>query len=333
MVMEGRHMGFQDKINILIVDDRPESLFVLENILKELNLNIVKATSGNQALSLMLEYDFALVLLDVKMPEIDGFETAKLMRENEKTRNTPIIFVTAIDKNKRGIFKGYEIGAVDYLFKPIEPLILKSKVSVFVELYRQKEKLKKQTEILKEKVDELMRLRELNSRLEHLSSIDVLTGISNRRSFEENIKAEWKRAIRSKTTISLIMIDIDHFKEYNDYYGHQAGDKCLEKVAKAIVASIQRPADLVARYGGEEFVAVLPESDRDGAVFIAEKIRNKVESLKIRHEHSSVSSYVTVSLGTATMLPQTQDSVEELIYLADRALFRAKYNGRNNVES
>ncbi len=323
----------QDKINILIVDDRPENLLVLESILEELDLNIVKATSGNQALALMLEYDFALVLLDVQMPEMDGFETAELMRGSERTKNIPIIFVTAINKNKKCMFKGYEIGAVDYLFKPIEPLILKSKVNVFIELHRQKEQLRKQAEVLQEKVDELMRLRELNSKLEHLSSIDVLTGISNRRSFEEKIKAEWKRAIRSKTMISLIMIDIDHFKEFNDYYGHQAGDRCLEKVAKAIVSSTQRPADLVARYGGEEFVVVLPESDRDGAVFVAERIRSQVESLAIRHEHSSVSPYVTVSLGTATLFPQSQNSVEELIYRADRALFQAKYLGRNNVES
>lgn len=323
----------QDKINILIVDDRPENLLVLESILEELNLNIVKATSGNQALALMLEYDFALALLDVQMPEMDGFETAELMRGSERTKNIPIIFVTAINKNKKCMFKGYEIGAVDYLFKPIEPLILKSKVKVFIELHRQKEQLRKQADMLQEKVDELMRLRELNSKLEHLSSIDVLTGILNRRSFEEKITAEWKRAIRSKTMISLIMIDIDHFKEFNDYYGHQAGDRCLEKVAKAIVSSIQRPADLVARYGGEEFVVVLPESDRDGAVFVAERIRNEVESLAIRHEHSSVSPYVTVSLGTATLFPQGQNSVEELIYRADRALFQAKYLGRNNVES
>lgn len=333
MIVEGGYMISKDKVNILIVDDRPENLLVLEGILEELNLNIVKATSGNQALALMLEYDFALVLLDVQMPGMDGFEAAELMRGSEKTKNIPIIFVTAINKNRKCMFKGYEIGAVDYLFKPIEPLILKSKVKVFIELHKQKEQLKKQAEMLQEKLNELLRLREQNSRLEHLSTIDVLTGILNRRSFEENIQTEWKRAIRARTTISLIMIDIDHFKEFNDYYGHQAGDRCLEKVAKAIVASTQRPADLVARYGGEEFVVVLPESDRKGAILVAERIRNEVESLTIRHEHSSVSPYVTVSLGTATLFPQKENTVEELIYRADRALFQAKYHGRNSVES
>ncbi|WP_432663502.1 diguanylate cyclase [Wukongibacter baidiensis] len=322
-----------DKINILIVDDRPENLLVLEGILEDLDLNIIKATSGNEALSLMVEHDFALVLLDVQMPGMDGFETAELMRGIEKTRHIPIIFVTAINKNEKCMFKGYEIGAVDYLFKPIEPLILKSKVQVFIELHRQKEQLKKQAEMLQEKVDELLRLRELNSKLEHLSSVDVLTGISNRRSFEENVQIEWKRAVRAKKPLSLIMIDIDHFKEFNDYYGHQAGDRCLERVAKAILTSTQRPADFVARYGGEEFVVVLPEADREGALRVAERIRKKVESLEIDHEHSGVSPYVTVSLGTATLFPKEYNSPEELIYGADRALFQAKYAGRNSVAS
>jgi len=321
----------QGKMNILIVDDRPENLLVLESILEDLHLNIIKATSGNEALGLMLEHEFALVLLDVQMPGMDGFETAELMRGSEKTRHIPIIFVTAINKNEKCMFKGYEIGAVDYLFKPIEPLILKSKVKVFIELHRQKMLLKKQAKMLEEKLDELFRLRELNCKLTHLSTIDVLTGISNRRSFEENIQIEWKRAIRGKSPLSLIMIDIDHFKEFNDYYGHQAGDKCLEKVAKTIVSSIQRPADFVARYGGEEFVAVLPEADREGALIVAERIRSKVEALAIKHGHSSVSPYVTVSLGTATLYPKEFNSVEELIYRADRALFQAKYLGRNNV--
>ncbi|SHJ97616.1 GGDEF domain-containing response regulator [Paramaledivibacter caminithermalis] len=322
----------QDKPNILIVDDRPENILVLESILEGLELNIFKATSGNEALGLMLDYDFALVLLDVQMPVMDGFEVAELMRGSERTRNIPIIFVTAINKDQKCMFKGYEIGAVDYLFKPIEPLILKSKVKVFIELQKQKETLKKQTKLLEEKVDELLRLQKLNYKLEHLSTIDVVTGISNRRSFEATIQTEWQRAIRMNTPLSLIMIDIDHFKAFNDHYGHQAGDKCIRKVAEAISSSIQRPGDFAARYGGEEFVVVLPDTEKAGAIIVAERIRNNVESLEVKHACSGVSPYVTISLGVATLFPEKYNSAEELIRRADRALFQAKYLGRNRIE-
>lgn len=330
-VLEGENMVSQDKMNILIVDDRPENLLVLESILEGLDLNIIKATSGNQALGLMIEHDFALVLLDVQMPDMDGFETAELMRGSERTRHIPIIFVTAINKDQKCMFKGYEIGAVDYLFKPIEPLILKSKVKVFIELQKQKQLLEQQKRMLEEKVNELLLLQELNYKLEHISTIDVLTGISNRRSFETIIQTEWKRAIRRSIPLSLIMIDIDHFKQFNDYYGHQEGDKCLRQVAEAIGSSIQRPGDFVARYGGEEFVVVLPETERDGALMVAERIRNNVESLAVKHGRSGVSQYVTVSLGISTLFPEKYHSVEELIRRADRALFQAKYFGRNRV--
>lgn len=321
----------KNKMDILIVDDRPENLLVLESILEDLELNIIKATSGNEALGLMLEYDFALVLLDVQMPEMNGFEVAELMRGSEKTSQVPIIFVTAISKNQECMFKGYEVGAVDYLFKPIEPIILKSKVKVFIELQKQKQELKKQAAMLQQKVNELLRLQEANWKLERLSTIDELTGISNRRSFEDFIEIEWKRALRQSSLLSLIMIDIDHFKEFNDNYGHLAGDNCLKKVAKAIGAAVNRPIDFVARYGGEEFVVVLPSTDRENAYLAAERIRKEVEGLATEHAYSSAAPYITISLGVATIVPKDDNSIKELINSADKALFQAKYKGRNRV--
>lgn len=330
-IWEGKHMVSQDRMNILIVDDIPENLFILESILESLDLNIVKAASGNEALGLLLEYDFALVLLDVQMPDMDGFKTAELMRGSESTRHIPIIFVTAINKNQKCMFKGYEIGAVDYLFKPIDPLILKSKVKVFIELQKQKQLLEEQKRVLEEKVNELSLLQELNYELEHISTIDVLTGVSNRRSFETTIQTEWERAIRRNIPLSLIMIDIDHFKAFNDYYGHQVGDKCIRQVAKSIASSVRRPGDFVARYGGEEFVVILPETDKEGAFTVAERIRNSVEALAIKHGSSCVFEYVTISLGISTLFPEKYHSAEELIRRADRSLFQAKYFGRNRV--
>ncbi|AKL97213.1 phytochrome-like protein Cph [Clostridium aceticum] len=322
-----------DEINILIVDDRVENLLVLEGLLESIDCNIIKATSGNEALGLMLEHDIALVLLDVQMPEMDGFETAELMRGNDRTRHVPIIFVTAIYKEKRFIFKGYEIGAVDYLFKPIEPVILKSKVNVFLDLYRQKKLLKEQAQLLEEKLKEVLVLQEANGRLHSLSNLDGLTGIPNRRSFDEYMKRSWRDSIREQQPISIIMIDIDCFKAYNDHYGHIKGDECLIKVAKSLAASVKRPMDFVARYGGEEFVAILPKTDGKGATLVAEDLRKTIQQLAIEHKYSQVIPYITVSLGVATIIPKESYSIEAFIDSADKALYQAKLGGRNRVIS
>lgn len=319
-------------MNVLIVDDIPENLLVLEALLEDLNCNIIKATSGNEALGVMLEQDIALILLDVQMPDMDGFETAELMRMSEKTKYIPIIFITAISKEQKCIFKGYEVGAVDYLFKPIEPVILRSKVSVFIDLHNQKTLLKKQTELLELKIKEITELKVENNKLENLSTVDGLTGIPNRRSFDNFIKMNWENSLIEAVPISIVMMDIDYFKAYNDNYGHLQGDDCLVQVAKGL-ASSARQRDLVARYGGEEFIAVLPHTDSDEALLIAERMRKKVEELSIPHEYSGVSSYITISLGVQTIIPTKLDSLEEFINSADKALYEAKSKGRNRVET
>lgn len=317
--------------NILIVDDRAENLFVLESILEGMDCNIMKATSGNEALGLMLEHDFALVLMDVQMPEMDGFETAELMRGSERTRYIPIVFVTAISKEQKCIFKGYEIGAVDYLFKPIEPVILKSKVRVFLDIYNQKKMLEEQAELLELKVMELTELKDANSRLEDLTLSDGLTGISNRRNFDQYIRKSWRNSLRANKPLSLIMADIDYFKAFNDHYGHLKGDECLKKVAKTVDFTLKRPMDLAARYGGEEFAIVLPDTDSHGALIVAEDIRQNIEGQLLAHEYSNVAPYVTVSLGVATVVPKQTDSIEQFIEKADMALYDAKQSGRNKV--
>lgn len=324
-------MKNKNDVNILIVDDRTENLLVLESLLENIDCNIIKATSGNEALSLMLYYEFALVLLDVQMPDMDGFETAEYIRMNSKTRYVPIIFVTAISKEQKCIFKGYEIGAVDYLFKPIEPIMLQSKVKVFLELYNQKKMIEEQARLLEMKVNELSELQEANFKLESLSTLDGLTGIPNRRSFDDYIEMSIKSCTRLNKPISLIMADIDFFKGYNDNYGHLKGDDCLINVAKSISLSVKRPLDFVTRYGGEEFAVILPETDEEGAKIIAEIIRKNVEELEIAHKSSDVSAYVTLSLGITTKSSSIQYSKNELIEHADKALYNSKSNGRNQV--
>ncbi len=322
----------REKPNVLIVDDRPENLLVLESILDKLECNIVKAGSGNEALGLMLEKEFALVLLDVQMPEMDGFETAELMRGSEKTRYIPIIFVTAISKEQKCIFKGYEMGAVDYLFKPIEPVVLKSKVQVFLDLHNQKLLLKEQANLLEMKIKELAELKKANNKLEGLSTRDGLTGIANRRSFDQYMTASWKSALRSARPLSLIMVDIDCFKAYNDNYGHLKGDECLITVAQTLASLVKRPIDFAARYGGEEFAVILPETDGEGALLVAEMLRKSIELMAIPHEFSQAAGYITISLGVTAAIPRPEDSVQGFINCADKALYQAKSSGRNRAE-
>ena len=324
--------------NILIVDDRHENLLVLEGLLEGLDCNVYKATSGNEALGIMLEHEFALVLLDVQMPNMDGFETAELMRGMEKTRNIPIIFVTAIHMEQKYIFKGYEVGAVDYIFKPIEPVILISKVKVFLNLFRQNQLLKAQTQQLRkqalqleEKLEEVMTLQRVNGRLLSLSNLDSLTEIPNRRHFDQYIKLCWRDAIRECIPLSIVMLDIDSFKAYNDYYGHIKGDECIVAVAKKIAQTLKRPRDFVARYGGEEFVVVLPNTGSEGAILLAEAIRDSIKCLEIENAKSLVGQYVTASLGVASIIPRCTDTIEEFIAQADKALYEAKRMGRNLV--
>lgn len=326
-------MTLKEKVNILIVDDRPENLVSLKALIEDRELNIICANSGQEALSHLLDNEFSLVLMDVQMPEMDGFETAKLMRGMKKTRNIPIIFVTAISKEEKFIFKGYEVGAIDYIYKPIDSVILKSKIKVFVELYKQKKLFQLQAIELQRKVDELettkRELEEVNRVLEHLSSHDGLTGIPNRRSFDEVLDREWKRAIRNKEKLSIILIDIDFFKNFNDIHGHVMGDSALRLVAKTISKSVKRPGDFVARYGGEEFIIILPNTDSNGAFELGELIRKNIEDVGIINEGSSISKVLTVSLGVATEEPNVNSKLENILEDADFALYESKKTGRN----
>lgn len=177
------------------------------------------------------------------------------------------------------------------------------------------------------------KLKQLNQQLQQLSRIDGLTSIHNRRSFDECLDKEWRRLRREQQPLSIILCDVDHFKQYNDTYGHQAGDTCLQEVALAIDKSVKRPADMVARYGGEEFVVLLPNTPLPGATHIAEMIRTAIEVLRIPHKASSASDQVTLSLGVAAVIPNTQQTYTELLEAADAALYRAKQQGRNRVIS
>ncbi|MBN2618961.1 MAG: diguanylate cyclase [Spirochaetales bacterium] len=325
------------RLNVLVVDDRPENLFSMKQLLEseQLDVNVETAESGLIALEKTLKTEFSLILLDVQMPEMNGYETAELLRGSKKTKFIPIIFVTANSREENNIFKGYESGAVDYLFKPINSHILLSKIKVFLDLGRQKKSLEEKTAELDIKIKELETLKhelELkNVTLEQLTMEDGLTALGNRRCLDITLDAEWVRGMRSKQPLSLIMIDIDHFKLFNDTYGHQEGDICLKRVASALKTTLKRQCDIVARYGGEEFIAVLPDTDSEGASQVATRMLHAVDLLEMTHSSSPTAPNVTVSLGVATVIPVKNSLPEFLIKAVDKALYKAKNSGRNRL--
>jgi diguanylate cyclase (GGDEF)-like protein len=321
----------RESVNILIVDDLKENHLVMESVLSDPDLNIVKAMSGEEALSLCMEHDFAVIFMDVQMPVMDGFETAELLRSIEKTKSIPIIFVTAISKEQKSIFKGYEVGAVDYLPKPIDPIVLRSKARIFKELYLQRIIIQRQVIELEARLKELTVMQQEKDVLEDLSLQDGLTKIYNRRGLDKFYEMHWNNCLRYKLPYSVMMIDIDNFKKYNDNYGHLQGDEVLKSVAAALQKSLFRSEDLVGRYGGEEFLVVMPNVDVEGAEVVAIRILNDIRDLNIKHEFSGESSRVTVSIGVARVYPSLDIALSMLIDQADQRLYEAKKKGRDCV--
>lgn len=324
--------NMSDKVDILIVDDIIENHFVMESVLEDEELNIVRALSGEEALALCLVHNFAVVFMDVQMPFMDGFETAELLRGIEKTKYIPIIFVTALNKDEKSIFRGYEVGAVDYLPKPIDPLVLRSKARIFKEMHVQRLLIESKTLELEAKVKELLSLQEEKDRLENISIEDDLTKIYNRRGIDRMFSMHWKNCIRYQLPIAAIMFDIDYFKRYNDNYGHLKGDKVLYNVAKTIKETIYRAEDFVGRYGGEEFLVVMPNTRLESGIKVAKRIQSAINEMGIVHEYNNNIGIITVSIGVAMSEPeQIGVSIEDLINQADKAMYEAKNNGRNQI--
>ncbi|OOV87804.1 hypothetical protein BTA35_0207325 [Oceanospirillum linum] len=293
------------KQTVLIVDDVPANVKVLASLLKD-EYVVQVANSGQKALSITQgDHPPDLVLLDIMMPDIDGYDVCRQLKANPRTSRIPIIFISALDEVSDEA-KGLQLGAVDYIAKPYHPDIVKARVRSHM--------------ILKQKSD----------MLEEMSNIDGLTQVANRRYLDTKLSTEVRRLQRSHKPLGLVMLDIDHFKSFNDNYGHGKGDECLVKVASALRRVVNRPGDIFARYGGEEFIAILPETDPAGVRQIAEEMRKAVESMAVTHEFSPVADVVTVSLGGFSKCI-TNESAEMLLAQVDQALYRAKKQGRNQV--
>lgn len=288
---------------ILAIDDSPELLLSLGATL-EPEYEVYVATTGEEGLRLAEEVRPTLILLDIMMPEMDGFETYARLARHEVLRNIPVIFLTSLNKPEDEA-RCFETGGVDFISKPFSPVVLRARVNTHV------------------------RLKQQADQLNYLALHDGLTGLFNRREFDERFERECRASQRARTPLSLLMIDIDYFKPFNDNYGHQMGDECLQRVAAVIKDQMQRGRDLAARYGGEEFICLLPETDVQGASVVAANIRMAVEQLAIPHQAGG-QGVVTISVGVATA-PWCEHGNADLLRRADANLYKAKAAGRNRV--
>jgi diguanylate cyclase (GGDEF)-like protein len=291
--------------SLLIVEDDTAIQALLIAVLS-VNYQLTVVGSAKEAMAQASTGNHDLVLLDVGLPDADGFTLCRQIKADPRTRDVPVIFLTSRNSAQDEV-KGLEAGGIDYIAKPINPAILRARVNNHVEL------------------------KQSRDALSQMARLDGLTGLSNRRTFDDMLDREWRRLARVGQPLSLIMFDVDHFKLYNDTYGHGAGDACLKRVAECAVGALQRPADMVARYGGEEFVAILPDTSAPGAEAVAEAIRENVAALEIPHQRSTTAAYVTVSLGHASLVPRINRPTADLLVAADKALYAAKAGGRNRV--
>lgn len=298
---------------ILVADDDAFIRHMLTRYLEHEGYQVVEAANGEAALKLYFDHRPDLVLLDALMPGVDGFEVCQRLQTMTQGNLAPILMITGLEDEK-SVDQAFAIGVVDYVTKPIHWAVLRQRVKRLIHQHR----LERQ-------------LREANYQLQQLTVIDSLTQVANRRRFDEYLLQEWDRALRGHLPLSLIIGDLDHFKPYNDHYGHQAGDRCLQAVAQALDHCSSRASDLVARYGGEEFAVILPNTAMAGAMQVGDRLVKAIQALALPHAASPTAPIVTLSCGGATVMPRADLLPANLVLTADQALYQAKGGGRNQV--
>lgn len=316
------------RISVLLVDDQPMVAEAVRRALEdEKDIEFHYCEDPTKAIKIANQIKPTIILQDLVMPEVNGLMMVKFFRVNRETAQVPIIILSTKEDPKIKS-EAFTNGVNDYLVKLPDKIELIARIRYHSTAYNYH---KQRDEAFLALQESQRKLNEANLTLEKLSSLDGLTGIANRRQFDKTLKKEWSRAIRNRSPISLVMLDIDYFKPYNDTYGHQGGDNCLKAVAETIKESEKRPADLAARYGGEEFAIILPETDEQGVRDLAQGILQRIRALKIPHKSSQVHEYLTVSIGTATAIPDRESHPSSMIKSADERLYHAKNTGRNRV--
>lgn len=334
----------QKQIKTLLVEDNEGDAFLLKKQLtysKETHFDLTHVDRLSIAVKLLQRELFDVILLDLSLPDSNGLETFLSLKTIAP--HLPIVLLTGLNDESLAL-KAVREGAQDYLIKgQATTEVLIRSVNYAIERMHHLEKIH-QSEVRLQQINQQLAQQvknhtsELEFRNQELKKLflhattDKVTGIANRYRLEDFLQREWGNAIRNQISVSVIMIDIDRFKQYNDTYGHQAGDHCLRQVAQTINNTVRRPKDLAARYGGEEFIVVLSDVSPDGAITVAENIRSQVEALAIPHTTTEVNDYVTVSLGVSHTIPTINSQVEGLILAADKALYLAKQKGRDRVE-
>lgn len=327
---------------ILVADDDPIMRKTISHRMKQEGYRVIEATNGKECIEAYQMESPDLILLDAMMPVMDGFTCCQILskmirsehsrRKSDLVQNfqnhsllsqtdqilasierTPILMVTGLDDTE-SVDYAFEMGATDFIRKPIHWAVLRQRVRRLI----QQSNLYQQLEIA-------------NAELKTMAILDALTQLANRRYFDEYLDQQWSQMGNKQLSLALILCDIDFFKLYNDTYGHQDGDTCLKLVAKALKDEVKRVTDLVARYGGEKMAIILPDTNGEGAFFVAQQIRERIKSFEIEHCASPINQYVTLSLGVASVIPSSEDSPHNLIKFADQALYLAKQNGRDRI--
>jgi diguanylate cyclase (GGDEF)-like protein len=306
-------------MKILLAEDSKTMMLTTTSVIKQSGHDVIQAYDGKQAVSLYFSDKPDLVLLDVEMPELNGFEVAEIIRSDKQEKWVPIVFLTS-HKDDENLSKGIKSGGDDYLIKPVSAIVLNAKLNAMQRLSEMQSKLLSLTE----------ELSNTNNKLQQSVITDPLTGAKNRLYLDECIKREWFRGMRDKTELSVLIVDVDNFKKLNDSNGHQAGDKCLIELVQIFKSHLNRSTDVLCRYGGDEFVIVLPDTSGDYAMKIAEKIRTNVEDYSSQLE-LEIPVTISVSIGCATYIPDNNLTADELLTRSDNALYEAKGAGRNCV--
>lgn len=313
---------------VMLVDDQP---FVAEMLQRQLtsekDINFHYCQDPSLAVSTAEQIGPTVILLDFTMPEIDGITLCHFFRANPSTRDIPIIMLSSNDDPATKA-QAFEAGANDYLVKLPDSIELIARLRYHSAAYINRLQRDDAYRALRASQ---MKLEELNMQLLELANMDGLTGIANRRHFDQQLAEEWMRAMRNRRPLTLLMFDIDFFKYYNDSFGHLEGDECLKRIARTAQQVANRPSDTVARYGGEEFIVMLPETDTGGALKVAERLRANVEALQLPNPDAGISPYVTVSVGVTTIVPDVNSTPGDGLKLVDGALYRAKEAGRNRI--
>jgi diguanylate cyclase (GGDEF)-like protein len=294
----------EKKLKILIVDDEISNIDVLAVLLKS-QYEVIYTRNSESAFKIVQEQEPNLILLDIEMPGMNGFEVLEKLKNDPSTMSIPVIFIT-VSNDVKDEEKGFALGAVDYITKPFSPSVVKARINTHLKLSDYIHKIEKQC------------------------MLDALTGLPNRWAFDNRMSVEWGRALREQTTLGIIMLDIDNFTEYNDTYGHPQGDILLKVISNIIKTTIKRATDFASRWGGEEFVVLLPGTDKNGTLIVAEKIRVNIKNAQIPHSDGSIST-ITISGGGLSIIPGEEDSINDMIKTADDLLYLAKDNGRDQI--